>query len=158
MPTDPGADPTSNGPGSSDNRLLIEILSWDWALHVGMAPGAMPAEHRYQGGLIHSRGLDITGQVITPDVSQGQTVRIWIAPFAPDLDFGPDGLSDVGQCHPGNQRRGTAFEVSLMLPQDALPAAITCLSTIWKYLHLWTTEPPPHEARVTDFAFSRQND
>ena len=41
-----------------------------------------------------------------------------------------------------------------MLPQDALPMAITCLSTVWKYLHLWTTDAPPEQARITDFAFS----
>ncbi|WP_397405170.1 hypothetical protein, partial [Phenylobacterium sp.] len=64
MPTDSSADPASNDPDALDNRLIIEILSWDWALHVGMAPDSVPQEQRHQGGLIYSRGLDINGRIV----------------------------------------------------------------------------------------------
>jgi len=154
MPTDTDNDPAPIDPAFFENRVLIEVLSWDWALHVGMAPASMPPERRFQGGLLYTRGLEISGRVVAPGVRRGQAVRVWITPVAPDLDFGPKGLREVGQCRPGRETSGTSFEVSLLLPCDALSGAITCLSTVWKYLHLWTTDGPPDHAAISDFAFS----
>ena len=148
MPANAG-DPTL-----SETRLVIEILTWDWALHVGMAPPAVPPEHRRQGGLIYTQGLDITGRIVAPVVRDGEFARVWITPFGPDLNFGPHGLRNVGQCHPGHEGRGTDLEANLLLPHDLLSGVITCLSSVWKYLHLWTADAPLDPAVVTDFAFS----
>lgn len=141
-------------PALSETRLLIEILTWDWALHVGRAPPTMPLEHRLQGGLFTSQGVDIVGRIVAPGGRQGQSARVWIIPFGADLTFGPDGLQDVGQCHPGHEGRGTDFEANLLLPHDTLSDVITCLSSVWKYLHLWTADAPSDPAVVTDFAFA----
>lgn len=141
-------------PALSETRLLIEILTWDWALHVGMAPPTMPLEHRRQGGLIYTRGLDITGRIVSPGHRHGQSARVWITPFGGDLTFGPDGLEAVGHCRPGNDTRGTDLEASLLLPDDALSGVITCLASVWKYLHLWTADAADDRTAVTDFAFS----
>ena len=103
MPTGSGNGPASTDHSAPDNRLLIEILSWDWALHVGMAPDGVPQEHRHQGGLLYGRGLDIVGQIVAPERRHGQSVRVWIAPCSPDLAFGPGGLGDVGRCDARNQ-------------------------------------------------------
>jgi hypothetical protein len=157
MPTDSSADPASNDPDALDNRLIIEILSWDWALHVGMAPDSVPQEQRHQGGLIYSRGLDINGRIVTPDALKGKTARFWISPVAPDIIFGPEGLPHVGQLHPRDEGGGPDLEATLFLPKDALPGVLTCLASAWKYLHIWTREPPPTTAGITDFAFSRHD-
>lgn len=43
-----------------DHRALVEILSWDWPLHVGMAPPSMPPEQRCQGDLFYVQHLEIS--------------------------------------------------------------------------------------------------
>ena len=136
-----------------DHRALIEIPSWDWPLHVGMAPPSMPPEQRRQGDLFYVQRLEISGRVLTPVALQGRSVRISISTFGPDLTFGPEGLEQVGQVHPGRDDHETVFEASLLLPRDALPGALTSLASVWKRLHLWTTAPPPQPGDITDFAF-----
>jgi hypothetical protein len=46
------------------------------------------------------------------------------------------------------------FEVSLMLPESAIPTTATSLGSNWKYLHLWTLEETDLGASISAFTFS----
>ncbi len=141
---------------SYDDRFLVQISSWDWALHVGMAADHVPPEMRFQGGLLHSRGLYVEGTVLAPPEHRGKSIFLSLIVFGPDAEFGPGGLRDVGQLH---EERGTArkadFSAILLMPQDALPGAMTCLASVWRFIDLWTGGDPSERASITDFAFGR---
>lgn len=49
---------------------------------------------------------------------------------------------------------GSDFQMSLHLPESALGPAVTCLSSSWKYLDIWTVDDPKNRGSVTAFSFS----
>jgi hypothetical protein len=140
-----------------EDRFLIEISDWDWGLHVAMAPEILPQEQRFQGGLLYSRSLDIVGAVLSPELHSGKVMRLSFLPFGSDVQFGPDGLQELGQLYEVDRgASGAHFTATLILPQDTLPACMTALASAWKYLHLWTEGEPAVRAAVTGFTFSRR--
>ncbi|ODT64452.1 MAG: hypothetical protein ABS77_00585 [Phenylobacterium sp. SCN 69-14] len=141
----------------TSDRFLIEIQKWDWNLHVGLSPPSTPVEQRFQGGLLYTRGLDIEGQVVAPKAHRAKSIRIWVSPLGPDIDFSPEGLQEVGRFYyEASRPEETGLEASLFLPQSALENVITCLGSIWRYVHIWTEGDDTAPASVTDFSFSRE--
>lgn len=141
--------------GFFDGRFMVEIAEWNWAVYVGLSPQTVPVEYRFQGGLNYSRGIEITGRVRAPNLHRGKLMRIWISPFGPEIDFGADGLDRVGQFYKDRPDAiGSNFQASLHLPEEALSPAITCLSSVWRYLDLWIDHYEGDEAAVTAFSFS----
>lgn len=142
-------------PGFFDDRCMVEIVAWDWRLHVGLSPDSTPVEYRFQGGLNHSRGIEITGRIRAPSSRRGTLMRIWISPFGPEIMFGADGLADVGRLYKGGpEALEPDFRATLLLPEGALSATLTSLSSVWKYLDIWTADHEGDEVSVTAFAFS----
>lgn len=149
--------PTVLDPGFFTGRYLIEIERWNWNLYVALSPDASPPETRFQGGLHYGRGLEIEGRILAPPPNRGQTIRIWTLNMGPDVDFTPQGEDDVGRLYDHRNRAGhLAYEASLLLPQDALPMAISCLASVWRYIDIWTAREPDDEVQVTGFAFSAE--
>ena len=141
----------------ASDRLLIEIQKWDWSLHVGLSPASAPIEQRFQGGLLYTRGLDIEGQVVAPKTHRTKSIRIWISPLGPDIVFGLDELQDVGRLYyEADHLEGTDLVAKLFLPQDALENTITCLSSIWRYVHIWVGGDDTAPSPITDFSVSRE--
>ncbi len=141
----------------AEDRFLIEISDWDWGLHVAMAPEHLPQEQRFQGGLLYSRNLDIIGTVTSPARYSGRAIRLSLLPIGPDIQFGPEGLQDLGQLYEaGDRASGAPLTSTLVLPEDALPVSVTTLASAWKYLHIWIEGDPAVRAAVTGFAFSRR--
>lgn len=138
-----------------DGRYLIKIESWEANLHVGLASSYAPREHQFQGGLAFVRGFDMKGRVVAPRVSSGKAIDIHLSTFGPELQFGDDGLDEVGQLwfHTSKQRQ---FSATLLVPEAALPLAATSLGTAWKYLHLWTFDEDDERASVNAFSFSSE--
>lgn len=143
-------------PGFFDGRFMVEIAEWDWGLYVGLSSGLMPVEHRFQGGLNYVRSIEILGRIRAPLVHRAKLMRIWISPFRSDMRFGDEGLDEVGQFYRGaGDVFGTSFQASLHLPEDALAPALSCLSSIWRFMDIWTVEDDPDDrGSVTAFTFS----
>jgi hypothetical protein len=155
MSSDPGDEMTPD-PNFFAGRYLIEITSWDWHLHVGMSTDATPHEYRFQGGVNYSRALYIDGRILAPKGDSGKTIRVWVMPMGPEVAFGPGDLEEVGQFHEHRDAaRRSDFTATLLLPQDALAASVTCLASVWKYVDITTVDDPLDRASVTDFWFSR---
>jgi hypothetical protein len=140
--------------GFFDGRIMIEIVAWDWNLYLGPSHPLTPRKYRFQGGLNYSRGIEIQGRVRAPARDRGKPIRVWISPFGPKVRFGKNGLSDVGTFYRGrlDASRGD-IEASLMLPENALHSALTCLASVWKYLDIWVRSDED-EASISTFAFS----
>ena len=47
------------------------------------------------------------------------------------------------------------MEFTLFLPHDALPMAVTCMGSAWRYIHIWTRDRDKDEAAVSAFSFTR---
>lgn len=138
-----------------DGRILIEITAWDWNLHVGLSHPATPRKHRFEGGLNYSRGIEIVGKVRAPSAHRGDLVRVWLSPTGREAKFGGDGLNEVGRFYVGrSDAPGGGFRATLLLPESSLPGVLTCLSSIWKYVDIWTECADSDEQRITAFSFS----
>ncbi|HEX4708843.1 hypothetical protein [Phenylobacterium sp.] len=154
MEPDRGDDPVLD-PSFFEGRFLIEITDWDWNLGLGLIPDSIPNEYKLQGGLIYSRAIQIGGRILAPKICRGEAIRLWTLNVGPEIDFAPDAWDDVGRLYDlRNNPRRKEFEASLLLPQEALPMTVTCLASIWKYIHIWTIGDPKDEAQITNFSFS----
>lgn len=141
-------------PSFFDGRLLVEIDAWDADLHVGLSTDAMPQEYRIQGGLSISRGFRIDGRIIAPKTLRTKSIRIWLSPFGPDMQFGPDELDEVGQVYIHTHRpQKPDFSATLLIPEASLPVVAICLSSIWKYVHVFTFDEDAERASVNAFGF-----
>jgi hypothetical protein len=48
----------------------------------------------------------------------------------------------------------TEWNWGLHVGLSALDSAVTCLSSVWKYLDIWTVGDPKDQGRITAFSFS----
>jgi len=152
---------TSDAPNATldaaffNGRFMVEIREWDWNFHLALSHPEVPLEYRFQGGLNYSRGIEVIARVRAPNLHRGKLMRIWLSPFGSETTFGLDGLDRVGQFYRDRSDEiGSDFQASLHLPEQALSPAITCLSSVWRYLDIWIDEYQGDEAAVTAFSFS----
>ncbi len=73
--------------------------------------------------------------------------------------FGRQRLNEVGKLYfPNGERAKSGFEVSLMIAEADLPTLAIALSSISKYMNLWTYDnfpaEAPDEARVSAYALA----
>jgi hypothetical protein len=134
---------------------VVKIDEWDAKLSVGLASDLAPGEHQVQGGLNLSRGFRLDGHVIAPEALAAKTAQIWLSPFGPDLRFGPDDLDEVGQVHlhaPDGGEHG--LSATLLVPEASLALIASCLSSVWKYVNIFTFDAEAQQASVSAFGFA----
>lgn len=139
-------------PGFFDGRYLIEIDWWDGTLHVGLSSDVIPIEYRFQGGLMYVRSLYLQGRIVAPASLRDREIRVWLQPFGPELEFSLE--DNVGQFYLPRPEEND-FSLTLLLPQSALEFAASCLTSAWKYLHVWTFDDDDAGADVKNYSFSR---
>ena len=126
-------------PSFFNGRLLIEILAWDWTLHVGLSHKLTPRKHRFQGGLDLERSIVLEGRILAPQDHRGHDVRVHFSPFGPGTKFGKRGMDRVGWFYlPRSAPEPRGYRASLLLPEADLTLLAVALSSTTKYLHLWT--------------------
>ena len=59
-------------------EFLIELRGYDGGLGLLPCPPSVPKAHRFQGGLIYSRMIEIEGRVVAPEGLAGRRMRIWL--------------------------------------------------------------------------------
>jgi len=138
-------------PGFFEGRFLVEIETWNCDLFVRLSSEAMPREYRFQGGLDLGRGFDIEGRIRAPGPYRDQRIYIYLMPFGPQRDE----WDEVGRLyfHPNRPGDKPPLSATLLIPEATLPVAATCLSSIWKYIHIWTFDEDAEEASVSGFGF-----
>ncbi|HXA38890.1 MAG TPA: hypothetical protein VNW53_07825 [Phenylobacterium sp.] len=136
-----------------EERLLVEIEAWNWNLHVGLCSDLTPPDQRFQGGLSYGRSFDVRGLIRAPRNLQSKTIWVWILPFGPDLEFGPD--DDVGQVSFRNPtaQRGE-LRATLLVPESAISTMATGFASTWKYIHIFTFDDDGERASIARFSFS----
>lgn len=141
-------------PSFFEGRVLIEILSWEWQLGVGLSRIG-PREYRFQGGLDLARTITMEGRIQAPQEHRGRDIEVSIYPIHRRMRFGRLGRKSVGSVQlfssapePGSRR------AILLLPEMDLPMLAVALSTKLKYLDLWTRGLDVEVAKVTNYGFS----
>jgi hypothetical protein len=141
-------------PSFFEGRLLVEILSWDWRLGIGLSRVG-PRKYRFQGGLDLVRTIWLDGRIQAPAEHRGRKIDVLVRPFGPEIRFGRRGLKSVGSLvllTDAGERRG--WEASLLLPEVDLATLAVAVSTTTKYLHIWTCGLDVEVARITDYSLS----
>jgi hypothetical protein len=141
-------------PSFFKGRMLVEILSWEWVLGVGLSRIG-PRKYRFQGGLDLARTITMEGRIQAPQEHRGRDIEVSIYPIHRRMRFGRFGLKSVGSVQllssapePGGCR------ANLLLPEMDLPMLAVALSTKLRYLDLWTRGFDVEVARVTNYGFS----
>jgi hypothetical protein len=138
-----------------NGRFMVEIREWNWNFSLALSPSAVPVKYRFQRALNYSRGIEIIGRIRAPSEHRAKLMRIWLSPFGPKTIFGRKGLKWVGQFNRNfSDEFGSEFYADLHLPEEALSPAITCLSSVWRFLDIWIKEHEGDEAPVSAFSFS----
>lgn len=131
-----------------EGRLLVEIETWNCPMFVRLSSPEMPRQYTFQNGIDLGRTLDIQGRVRAPAQLRGQSLYIHMMPVGPDHNE----WDEVGRLYfsrPDSPR----FSATLLVPEATIPLAATCLSSIWKYIHIWTFDADAEEASVSGFSF-----
>lgn len=68
---------------------------------------------------------------------------------------GSQKLQRVGRLHQREAPDDSEFDASVILPEDSIPMVMTCLASVWKYIHIWT-KSEDDEVLITDISFSSE--
>ena len=133
--------------------FLVELGCYDGGLSILPCPPSIPKAHRFQGGLIYSRMIDIEGQVLAPQGLAGRRIRIWLSQLE-TWHFSRHSPPYIGTiCDRTDELPGGGLEVSLYVPKDAWLTAVGCLSTVWRRLELTGADGDGDSMRLVNFAF-----
>ncbi len=134
--------------------FLVELHSRDGGFSILPSPSSVPKAHRFQGGLIYSRLIDIEGRVLAPQVLAGRPIRVWLSQLE-KWRLVPHEAPDIGDIYDrtGELADG-GLEATLYIPKEAWLTAVDCLSTIWRRLSLTGADGNGREMRLVAFSFS----
>jgi hypothetical protein len=117
-------------------------------------PPSVPKAHRFQGGLIYSRMIDIEGRVLAPQSLANRRMRIWLDKLE-RWHFSRSDPPHIGDIYDRTgELPGGGLETTLYIPKDAWPMAVECLHTIWRHLSLTGADGNGREMRLVAFSFS----
>lgn len=60
----------------------------------------------------------------------------------------------VGQFYTRPENPNSDLSANLLMHEDDLSFPATCLSSIWKYLHIWISDEDDTGADITSYSFS----
>lgn len=134
--------------------FIVELRRCDGGLHLLPSPPSVPKEHRFQGGLIYSRMIDIEGRVLAPHVLAGRSIRVWLSQLQ-KWHFSREAPPYLGVLSDrANELPGGGLEASLYIPADAWLPTVECLGTIWKRLRMTGIDGDGVAMALVDFSFS----
>jgi hypothetical protein len=138
----------------SSTLFLVEILSWDWPLHVGVRPRSASAERDPDGDLMCVETITIDGLVLEPEEHRSKVIHLRLSPLPREIIFGDRDELDIGRLYKDPvERKDLGFYATLFLPADTLQRVVFCLGLLWRRIHMWVdddTEP----GAITDYGFS----
>jgi hypothetical protein len=134
--------------------FIVELRGVDAGLSVLPCPPSVPKAHRFQGGLIYSRSIEIEGRVLAPEGLAGRRMRIWLGQRE-RWRLMPGEPPDIGDIYDRTgELPGGGLETSLHIPKNAWLTANFCLDTVWRYLKLAGADGDGRRMKLVDFSFS----
>ncbi|MDO8801822.1 hypothetical protein [Phenylobacterium sp.] len=134
--------------------FLIELRGVDGGLGLMPCPPSVPKAHRFQGGLIYARMIEIEGRVLAPEGLADRRMRIWVDQLE-SWHFSRSEPLHIGDIYDrAGELPGAGLEATLYIPKDAWLTATICLSTVWRRLRLTGANGDGRSMRLVDFSFS----
>jgi hypothetical protein len=135
-------------------EFSVEIGGFNGGVALLPSPPTTPKAHRFQGGLIRSRMLEITGQVVRPEPLRGLRMRIWLDQLE-RWHFSRRGPPDIGELYDRTgELPGGGLGAMIYIPKDAWLPATQCLGTTWRRLSLTGVNGDGRRMTIVEFAFS----
>ena len=129
---------------------MIDILAWDWNLHVATNPPVTRSKARSRG-LDYGRDFTIRGRVRAPREHRGKAIKVTLSPFGPKVRFGRGALQNVGKLT--IRPESSEFEAVLMLPEEAIASTASSLTSTWKHLQIKIHDVRPGGAEASAYFF-----
>jgi hypothetical protein len=134
--------------------FLVELRSCDGGLGILPSSQLTPKKHRFQGGLLYSRMIEVEARVLAPQGLAGRRMRIWLSQLE-GWHFGRHEAPYIGDIHDREgELPGGGLEATLYVPRDAWLTSIECLTTIWRRLRLTGVDGDGRKMTLIDFSFS----
>ncbi|MBP8248320.1 MAG: hypothetical protein KAX56_15730 [Phenylobacterium sp.] len=134
--------------------FLIELRGVQGGLGVMLCPPSVPRAHRFQGGLIYSRMIEIEGRVLAPEGFGDRRIRIWLDQLE-SWHFSRSEPPQIGDIYDrAGELPGAGLETTLYIPEDAWLTATICLNTVWRRLRLTGVDGDGRSMRLVDASFS----
>lgn len=134
--------------------FLVELRAFDGGMGIMPCPRTVPKPHRFQGGLIYSRMIEIEGRVLAPVMLADRRIRIWLDQLE-EWNLGRHSPPNIGDLlDRTGELPGGCLEASLYIPKDAWPAAVHCLGTTWRHLRLTGVNGDGRRMTLVDVSFS----
>lgn len=141
--------------GFFEGRLLMQIESWDATLALRVCSEGTPPEYRLRGAFSRSQLFELRGKLLAPKGYRGQSIRVFLSPLGQDIAFERDEPVEAGRIRfrdEGGEK--TEITATLRLLEEDVGYTATCLSSIWKYLHIWISEEYDLDADISSYSFS----
>ncbi|WP_340644966.1 hypothetical protein [Phenylobacterium sp.] len=134
--------------------FLVELRGHDGGLGILPCPPSVPKAHRFQGGLIYSRMIEIEGRVVAPEGLADRRMRVWLDQLE-SWHFSrgqPPHIGDI--LDRTGELPGGGLEATLYIPKEAWVTAVCCLSTVWRRLRMTGANGDGRRMTLVDFSFS----
>lgn len=138
----------------SRRDFAVALEGCDGGLGLLPCPPGVPKAHRFQGGLIYTRMIEIKGRMIAPQPMSGLPVRIWLSQLERWRFSGrePPYIGDF--CDRSGELPGGGLEAAIYIPKDAWSTSVLCLGTKWRRFDFTGVEGDGHRMRLVEFSFS----
>jgi hypothetical protein len=134
--------------------FLVDLHGCDSGLGILPSPRLTPKKHRFQGGLLYSRMIEVDGRVLAPQGLADRRMRIWLSQLE-KWHFGRHEPPHIGAIFDRTgEVPGGGLETALYIPKDAWLTSIECLGMIWRRLSLTGVHGDGRRMTLVDFSFS----
>ncbi len=138
----------------SRQDFAVELEGCDGGLSLLPSPPQMPKAHRFQGGLIYTRTIEVTGRMTAPQPMSDRPIRIWLSQLE-RWHFSrrePPYIGDL--CDRTHELPGGGLEAAIYIPKDAWSTSILCLGMKWRRFDFTGVDGDGRRMRLVDFSFS----
>jgi hypothetical protein len=138
----------------SRQDFAVELEGCEGGLALLPCPPGVPKAHRFQGGLIYTRMIEIKGQMIAPQPMVGLPVRIWLSQLE-TRHFSGREPPYIGDFYDRTgELPGGGLEAAIFIPKDAWSTSVLCLGMKWRRFDFTGVDGDGRRMRLVDFAFS----
>lgn len=138
----------------SRQDFAVALEGCDGGLSLLPCPPGVPRAHRFQGGLIYTRMIEIKGRIIAPQPMFDLPVRIWLSQVE-RRRFSRREPPCIGDFYDRTgELPGGGLEAAIYIPKDAWSTSVLCLGTKWRRLDFTGVDGDGRRMRLVDLSFS----
>lgn len=138
----------------SRQDFTVELRGCDGGLSLLPCPPGVPKAHRFQGGLIYTRMIEIKGRVVAPRPILDRPIRIWLGQLE-RWHFSTREPPNIGDIYDRTgELPGGGLEAAIYIPKDAWSTSVLCLGTKWRRFDFTGVDGDGCRMRLVDFSFS----